>query len=60
MDKSYKTAFVDDFNAIAILLDDGQNPEAFKVRINERKAKKLREYFKKDKRFLKSSHAIHQ
>ncbi len=49
MDKSYKTAFVDDFNAIAILLDDGQNPEAFKVRINERKAKKLREYFKKDK-----------
>lgn len=46
MTKEYKTAFVDDFKAIAILITDKQgNPEAFKVPINARKQKKLKEYF---------------
>lgn len=44
-DKSYKTAFVDDFRAIAILLNDGEKIDAFKVNIPSRKAEKLRNHF---------------
>lgn len=48
MSKEYKTAFMDDFKSIAILIVDKQgNPEAFKVPINGRKAKRLKEYFEK-------------
>ncbi len=50
MTKEYKTAFMDDFKSIAILIVDKQgNPEAFKVSINARKQKKLKEYFGKEK-----------
>lgn len=45
MKRHYKTAFADNYSAIAILLDDGQSAEAFKINIPHRKAEKLRRYF---------------
>ena len=45
MPQEYKTAFYDDFNFIAIAIERNGKTEVYRVRLNNRLSKKLREYF---------------
>ena len=46
MPKQYKTQFYEDFNYIAIAIERNGKPEVYRVRLNARLTKKLRDYFK--------------
>lgn len=44
--KEYKTQFYENFNYIAIAIENNGKSEVYRVRLNNRLSKKLREHFK--------------